>query len=73
VIPPPEQPPPFYTCQLRDAAGVTVKTISVTRKQAGTTVRMPLHAQTLRSGKYNVVIRGGDREIAAYPFMVEVR
>ncbi len=73
VIPPPEHSLPLYTCELQDAAGGIVQTISVTRKQAETAVRMPVKAQTLRSGKYNVVIRGGDREIAAYPFAVEVR
>jgi hypothetical protein len=73
VIPPQEPAPPLYTCELRDAADGKVQTISVTRKQAETAVRMPVNAQTLRSGKYNVVIRVGDREIAAYPFMVEVR
>jgi hypothetical protein len=73
VIPPPEHPLPSYTCELRNEAEVSVQTISVTRKQAEATVRMPLKAQTLRSGKYKVVIRGGDREIAAYPFTVEVR
>ena len=72
VIPPPEPPLPLYTCELQDAAGARVQTISVTRKKAETTVRMPVNAQTLRSGKYKVVIRGGDREIARYPFTVEV-
>lgn len=70
---PPEHPLPGYTCELRDAADGRIQTISVTQKQAENTVRMSLSAHTLRSGKYKVVIRGGDREIAAYPFTVEVR
>ncbi|HSY49755.1 MAG TPA: zf-HC2 domain-containing protein [Thermoanaerobaculia bacterium] len=73
VIPPPDHPLPLYTCELQDAAGGNVQTITVTRKDAENTVRMPLKAQTLRGGKYKVVIRGGDREIAEYPFTVEVR
>jgi hypothetical protein len=73
VIPPPEHPLPVYTCELHDAVDGKILTISVTQVQAESTVRMPLKAHLLRSGQYKVVIRGGDREIAAYPFTVEVR
>jgi hypothetical protein len=73
VIPPQEHPLPFYSCELQDETRRRIQKISVSRSQAETAVRMPLNARTLRTGKYNVVIRGGDREIAAYPFTVEVR
>jgi hypothetical protein len=71
VVPPPEHPLPFYTCELLDGADRIIRTMTVMREQAQNPVPMPLKAQTLRTGRYKVVIRGGDREIAAYPFTVE--
>jgi hypothetical protein len=73
VIPPPEHSPENYLCALRNAAGGTVLTMPVTREQAQNAVRMPLKPSTLHSGQYKLEIRGGDREIAAYPFTVVVR
>jgi hypothetical protein len=73
VIPPPEHPLAVYTCELRDAADVKILTKSVTQAEALNVVKMPLKPRMLRSGQYKVVIRGGEREIAAYPFIVEVR
>ncbi|HEV7429391.1 MAG TPA: hypothetical protein VGQ46_23805 [Thermoanaerobaculia bacterium] len=73
VIPPPETPPPAYTCELRDDAGHVMKVQPVTQKEAVDPVRMPLRAGVLHSGHYTLGIRGGEREIAPYHFTVEVR
>ena len=73
TIPPSDIPPPAYTCTLFDASGHDVKTLEVRRDQARDPVKMSVPAGTLRKGDYKLVIRGGDREIPAYPFTVEVR
>lgn len=72
TIPPSDVPPSAYTCALLDASGHILKTLEVRRDQAAEPVRLSLSAGTLRKGDYKVVIRGGDREIPAYPFTVEV-
>jgi hypothetical protein len=72
TIPPSDVPPPAYTCALLDASGHVVTTVEVRRDHAAEPVRLPLAAGTLRKGDYKLVIRGGDREIPAYPFTVEV-
>jgi len=68
-----DQPQAFYICEVRDAAGSTRASLSVPRAKASEPVLMVLRPHTLASGPYKLVIRGGDREIAAYPFTVEVR
>jgi hypothetical protein len=68
-----DQPQTLYTCEVRDAAGKTRATLSVPRDKASEPVLMVLQPHTLSGGNYNLVIRGGEREIAAYPFTVEVR
>jgi len=75
IIPPPDQPPPSYTCTLRDDAGhIVTPSKTVTQKEAADTVAMPLSTGALHSGHYTLEIRGGDREIVTtYPFTVEVR
>ncbi len=70
---PPEHPLPVYTCELRDAVEEKIVSMPVSHTQARDTVKMPVPSRTLRSGQYKVVIRGGDREIAEYPFTVEVK
>jgi len=72
TIPPSDVPPSAYTCALLDTSGHVVKTLEVRRDQAAEPVRLSLSAGTLRKGNYKLVIRGGDREIPAYPFTVEV-
>jgi len=73
IIPPPEHPAPLYTCDLLDATGRKIAAQPVSQQQAQNPVAMHLKAQTLLSGNYKVVIRDGEREIAAYPFTVQVR
>ena len=70
---PPEHPLPIYTCELRDAVEEKIVSMPVSQTQARDTVKMPVPARTLHSGQYKVLIRGGDREIAEYPFTVEVK
>lgn len=67
------EPQAFYICEVRDAAGRRRASLSVSRAQASEPVWMVLPPHTLPSGHYKLVIRGGDREIAAYAFVVEVR
>jgi hypothetical protein len=68
-----DEPRPFYICEVRDATGKTRASLSVPQAKASEPVLMVLAPHTLPSGPYKLVIRGGDREIAAYPFTVEVR
>lgn len=72
---PPDHPKPAYVCELHDAAGATIGTPQpVASEQVRDPIRMPLAPGALRSGRYNVVIRGSDQErVAEYPFTVEVR
>jgi hypothetical protein len=72
---PPDHPKPAYVCELHDAAGATIGAPQpVTSEQVSDPIRMPLAPGVLRSGRYNVVIRGSDRQrIAEYPFTVDVR
>jgi hypothetical protein len=68
-----DKPQAFYVCEVVDAAGKTRASLSVTGAKASEPVLMVLAPNTLPSGDYKLVIRGGEREIAAYPFTVEVR
>lgn len=67
------EPQPLYVCEVHDAAGKTRASFTVTQAEANEVVRRVLMPHTLSSGDYKLVIRGGEREIAAYPFTVEVR
>jgi hypothetical protein len=67
------EPLALYICEVRDDAGKTRASLSVSGAKASEPVLMVLEPHTLPSGHYKLVIRGGDREIAAYPFTVEVR
>jgi hypothetical protein len=42
-------------------------------REANDPVPLVVAPGVLSSGNYQLVIRGGDREIAAYPFTLEVR
>lgn len=64
---------PVYVLEVRDSAGRKQASLSVPRADANEAVPMVISSHTLSSGRYKLVIRGGDREIAAYPFVVEVR
>lgn len=66
-------PQPLYVCEVHDGAGRIRASFTVTRAEANDLVRRVLMPHTLSSGDYKLVIRGGEREIAAYPFTVEVR
>jgi len=64
---------PIYVLEIRDTANLKRASLSVTHADASEPVPMVIAPHTLSSGNYKLVIRGGDREIAAYPFTVEVR
>lgn len=68
-----DKPQPLYTCEVVDDAGKIRASISVPQAEASEPVGIVLPPHTLSSGHYKLVIRGGEREIAAYPFTVEVR
>jgi hypothetical protein len=68
-----DKPEPLYRCEVLDDAGKIRASISVSRAEASEPVGIVLPPHTLSSGHYKLVIRGGEREIAAYPFTVEVR
>jgi hypothetical protein len=68
-----DKPEPLYICQVLDDAGKIRASISIPQSEASEPVRVVLPPHTLSSGHYKLVIRGGEREIAAYPFTVEVR
>ncbi len=67
-----DDPHPVYIYEVRDVKGRIRASCRVTRADANDPVRLLIRPGTLANGKYNFVIRGGDREIAAYPFTVEV-
>jgi hypothetical protein len=73
VIPPPETPPLFYSCNLIDDTGRLIRSQRVMEKEAEDPVRMALAAGVLHPGHYTLEIRGGDPEIPAYHFAVEVQ
>lgn len=73
TIPPQDVPPATYICELRDAAGILVKGRTVSQREADEMVGISLPPHALHTGEYNVVIRGGDREIPGYHFTVEVQ
>jgi hypothetical protein len=68
-----DKPEPLYICEVLDDAGKIRASIPVPQAEATEPVGMVLPPHTLSSGKYKLVIRGGEREIAAYPFTLEVR
>ncbi|MEA2329528.1 MAG: hypothetical protein QOE68_4487 [Thermoanaerobaculia bacterium] len=68
-----DEPVAFFTCEVRDDGGKMLVSRTVPGAKASEPVSMVLQPHTLRSGHYKLVIRGGEREIAAYPFTVEVR
>ncbi|MBV9067339.1 MAG: zf-HC2 domain-containing protein [Acidobacteria bacterium] len=73
TIPPQDVPPTSFTCEVRDTAGVRVAVRTVSQRDANEAVRINLPPHALHSGEYNLVIRGGDREIPGYHFTVEVQ
>ena len=62
-----------YTLEIRDAAGRVRDSLKVPAGESNLPVRLVVGAGRLSSGDYKLVIRGGDREIAEYPFTMEVR
>jgi hypothetical protein len=62
-----------YICEIRDAANHVRASLSVPDREANDPVPLVVAPGVLSSGNYQLVIRGGDREIAAYPFTLEVR
>jgi len=68
-----DEPQTFYVCNVVDDAGKTRASLTVPRSKASEPVLMAIAPHTLSGGHYKLVIRGGEREIAAYPFTVEVR
>jgi anti-sigma factor RsiW len=70
---PNNDPHAVYVCEFRDAASHSLASVSVPREAANEPVPLVVAPGVLSSGNYKLVIRGGDREIAAYPFTMEVR
>jgi hypothetical protein len=62
-----------YICEIRDAANHVRASLSVPAREANDPVPLVVAPGVLSNGNYQLVIRGGDREIAAYPFTMEVR
>jgi len=73
VIPAKEPLAAVYICEIHDAAKNVRASMSVPAKEANNPVSLVVAPGVLSSGDYKLVIRGGDREIAAYPFTMEVR
>jgi hypothetical protein len=66
-------PHPPYVCELRDEAGVVIGSTTVkTKDEAANAVSLVIAAGRVHNGNYTLGIRGGDREIPAYHFAVEV-
>jgi hypothetical protein len=73
VIPVTDPHPP-YICELRDDGGRIVGSTTVkTKNEAVDPVSLLIPAGKFHNGQYKLGIRGGEREIASYPFTVEVR
>jgi hypothetical protein len=70
---PAKDPYPVYICEIQDSSGHVLASLRVTRAEANDPVSLVVAPGILTSGNYKLVIRGGDREIAAYPFTMEVR
>jgi anti-sigma factor RsiW len=70
---PTKEPYATYICEIRDAANHVRASLSVPAREANDPIPLVVAPGVLSSGNYQLVIRGGDREIAAYPFTVEVR
>jgi hypothetical protein len=68
-----DEPRAFYTCEVRSDGGKTIKSVVVSHSRASEPVSIVVQPHTLSSGNYKLIIRGGEREIAAYAFTVEVR
>jgi len=68
-----KDPHPVYVFEIRDAAGHVCTSVSVAAKEPIESIPLIVAPGILSNGNYNLVIRGGDREIAAYPFTMEVR
>jgi hypothetical protein len=73
TIPPQDVPPAIYICELRDAAGILIKSRNVSQREADEAVSISVPPHVLHSGEYDIVIRGGDREIPGYHFTVGVQ
>jgi hypothetical protein len=70
---PTTDPYAIYICEIRDAANHVRASLSVPAREANDPVPLVVAPGVLSSGNYRLVIRGGDREIAAYAFTMEVR
>jgi hypothetical protein len=70
---PTKDPYAIFICEIRDAANHVRASLSVPAREANDPVPLVVAPGVLSSGNYQLVIRGGDREIAAYPFTMEVR
>jgi anti-sigma factor RsiW len=70
---PNSDPHAIYVCEIHDDANHVRVSVRVPGEEASDPVPMVVAPGVLSSGDYKLVIRGGDREIAAYPFTMEVR
>lgn len=70
---PNSDPHALYICEILDDANHVRASVRVPGEEASDPVPLVVPPGRLFSGDYKLVIRGGDREIAAYPFTMEVR
>jgi hypothetical protein len=70
---PNSDPNVVYVCEILDDSNHVRASLRVPGEEASDPIPLVVPSGRLSSGNYKLVIRGGDREIAAYPFTMEVR
>jgi anti-sigma factor RsiW len=70
---PNSDPHAVYVCEILDDSNHVRASLRVPGEEASDPVPLVVPPGRLSSGDYKLAIRGGDREIAAYPFTMEVR
>jgi hypothetical protein len=70
---PNSDPHAVYVCEILDDSNHVRASLRVPGGEASDPVPLVVPPGRLSSGDYKLAIRGGDREIAAYPFTMEVR
>jgi len=70
---PNSDPHAVYVCEILDDSGHVRASLRVPGEEASDPIPLVVPPGRLSSGDYKLAIRGGDREIARYPFTMEVR
>lgn len=70
---PNSDPHAVYVCEILDESNHVRASLRVPGEQASDPVLLVVPPGRLSSGDYKLAIRGGEREIAPYPFTMEVR